>query len=671
MASFIDKMTVNSAITDNTKLDLGHSHITTANFMQLNPVLCKEMVPGEKVDVNMMTFARMQPLAVPTFGRANIKERAFFVPMRTIFRGWNDFITDTPHVYSGAKEDGGVNYPTVPTISNAVLAQFFVRENVILPVYPGGILDYRNYVVATDVTSSIGTQNPRPYDIVGYRNATGDVGAKYMRLTTEGKQCLKVIESLGYKIVFDERNTDVYSALPLLALAKVYCDWYFPSQYVNTGIYAAIMGLLNYDGASSLQLTLRDLTNIMTWITYVNFDSDYFVNAWDNPVAPSQGVYSQFTLMDVSMPNGNAPVSAGGGVGYGDTAGDWFLTAGSSSSVIRDFRVGNVAVNGTPTTLQTLRVGSTDYSRIGMSVSDYAHKALTALTDYMKRHQLVGARAMDRYLARFGKTLNSEQLNRCNYIGSKMVPLQIGDVMSTTSTSPTGDVYGLGQFAGKGMAIDEGFRFDWSTNEYGYLIVTSSIVPAAGIYQGLDRTVMHIGRTDFWTPEFDNLGVQAISTRELYNNYDYTNLSTSYSSYMGFNDSVFGFAPRYGEYKYAKDQLTGDFVCSSIQPLDSNASENAWHLYRTFDDNDFKDANNSYSFGNLVHSRMFMQGLVDHLQFNRIFNYTEEVYTPDPITMVYNFDMVSFAPMKPLYETYEFEDKGQKVQEQAGGVKVN
>jgi hypothetical protein len=33
MASYLDKAQVNSAITDNTKLDLGHQHITTADFM--------------------------------------------------------------------------------------------------------------------------------------------------------------------------------------------------------------------------------------------------------------------------------------------------------------------------------------------------------------------------------------------------------------------------------------------------------------------------------------------------------------------------------------------------------------------------------------------------------------------------------------------------------------
>ena len=37
MAAYQDKVLVHDAITDNTKLDLSHVHITSANFQQLSP----------------------------------------------------------------------------------------------------------------------------------------------------------------------------------------------------------------------------------------------------------------------------------------------------------------------------------------------------------------------------------------------------------------------------------------------------------------------------------------------------------------------------------------------------------------------------------------------------------------------------------------------------------
>ena len=87
MASFYDKVSMRTAITDHTKLDLSHQHITTAGWFQMNPVLLKECIPGEKVSVDLMTYSKMQSLVTPTFGRANIKLRVFKVPMHTIFRG--------------------------------------------------------------------------------------------------------------------------------------------------------------------------------------------------------------------------------------------------------------------------------------------------------------------------------------------------------------------------------------------------------------------------------------------------------------------------------------------------------------------------------------------------------------------------------------------------------
>ena len=51
MANFKDTVNVPTAISDNTAMDLSSKHITTANWMQLNPIYWKEMVPGEKLAI--------------------------------------------------------------------------------------------------------------------------------------------------------------------------------------------------------------------------------------------------------------------------------------------------------------------------------------------------------------------------------------------------------------------------------------------------------------------------------------------------------------------------------------------------------------------------------------------------------------------------------------------
>ena len=128
MAEYMDKIQVNDAITDSTKLDLGHTHITTANWMQLNPIYVREMVAGESINCNVETFTRMNPLPVPTFGRGNIKISKFFVPFRTIFRGWNDFITDVYHITSVNGNNGLIQ--KVPTVANNEFVKAFLFTTV-------------------------------------------------------------------------------------------------------------------------------------------------------------------------------------------------------------------------------------------------------------------------------------------------------------------------------------------------------------------------------------------------------------------------------------------------------------------------------------------------------------------------------------------------------------
>ena len=127
MASFLDKFKVKTAIEKNTTLDLSCQHLTTSNWMEYSPVYTKEMVPGEKLSVGVETFARLAPMPVPTMGRALIHNRAFFVPYRTVFKGWNDFITDTMHVSSD--ENGPQNIPsTVPYFTNYDLVKLFINS---------------------------------------------------------------------------------------------------------------------------------------------------------------------------------------------------------------------------------------------------------------------------------------------------------------------------------------------------------------------------------------------------------------------------------------------------------------------------------------------------------------------------------------------------------------
>lgn len=649
-ASYLDKAQVNTAITDNTKLDLGHQHVTTADFMQLNVAMCTELVPGSKIDVNMESFARLNPLPVPTFGRASIRNRAFFVPFRTIYRGWNDFITDSVHIASdGYTGSGSANLlSSVPTVTSAALLSAFTNS------------------VGSAVTDAALLYNDPNWPATEIADIIVGIGTpvKY-KFTVLGRQAIKMLESLGYKLDVTGSKGTTFSAMPLLALAKIYCDWYWPQQYTNISSYDNLLAMCNLDvAAGPQQLTSTQVATILAVCAYVQYDSDYFVSAWDQPNQPNSGNYSDFKLVNIDTASEVIGIynSSTAGLTYTENG---YVTnnSGAGSSAAGASRLGGANAPFITPMVAADRSGAT-YA-VNPPISEYLLHSLHALTDYMKRHQLAGSKAAERYLARFGKALPAEKLNRSLYLGSATQDIQIGDVMSTSETLSISGGNKLGAYAGKGLSYGNG-HFTCNTDEFGYFIVMSSIVPYTGYFQGIDRMVMRTSKLDFFTPEFDSLGAQPITASELY----MPQLSTDMTSGDAY-EQVFGFTPRYADYKQSTtmNRLTGNFRLRSVQSLNAGQrfnSADSWHLNRVFQGN--LDFNTSYN--NVVHDPDFISGKGDMSQYNRIFYYTN-ADTPDNFTIIHNFEIAEYAPMKPLWDSYEFEDKGKKVTLETNGVKLN
>lgn len=616
MASFLDKIKVNTAITHRTNQDLSCDHVTTANFMQFNVAFARELVPKQSLKVNHKTFARLQPLPVPTFGRARIQNRAFFVPFRVVFPAFNDFISDSRHSTSNGDT---IIYTSVPTISSAVLTDFF-----------------------TGITSSY---IPK-YGLAG--GSTASSRADYLtkdnvkvELSQFGRYCMKLLNSLGYSVIFEHFDPEIrvssqfikYSALPLLCVAKVYADWYYPSMYTSNPLYAQVEEIFNRDNGNT-DLSLDDVYLIFDFLRKVNYDSDYFTSAWENPVSPNSDAQSQISMPDITTSIYNSD----GSTNQRNVVSNTFDSKSTPTIMNQDVDA--------PAPLA-------GFHNIG-HLSQYAVTALKSLTDYLKRHQLVGGRTLDRYLARFGVKLSDEILKRSQYVGTSESNIQFGDVMSTADTGAEGAA--LGDYAGKGIGYGDGTYTYENEKEYGMFIVISSIVPKTGYYQGIDRNVMHTTRFDYWTPEFDRLGVQAVSCAELYipsgNKDNEFNIIRGGS--LDYWQKVFGFVPRYAEYKLPQDRLSGDFRFYSI-----NEGMDSWHTMRQI---------NPLSVSDIVISEDFISG-DDSSQYNRIFNNTDDTY--DKFIVIHTFDISTSVPFANYWDNYDFEQKGNEVIMQANGVKMN
>ena len=73
--------------------DLSHEYKTTCDMGQLIPVLCEEVVPGDRWTIGNEMVIRFQPLVAPILHEVNAYIHYFFVPYRLLWDEWEKFIT--------------------------------------------------------------------------------------------------------------------------------------------------------------------------------------------------------------------------------------------------------------------------------------------------------------------------------------------------------------------------------------------------------------------------------------------------------------------------------------------------------------------------------------------------------------------------------------------------
>lgn len=589
--------------------DLSCQHVTTADFMQYNVSKIIEVVPKQTVTFNAHEcFARLDPMPVPTFGRANIVHRAFFVPMRTIYPAWNDFITDTVHHFT--MSDINAVPTSVPYMENKQLADVF--------------LDTTDTEFSTRIVEGTDDERAQACDFIrtNYNPYASNTlsSTYYGKFTKLGRWAYKLLRSLGITICWQSNNTEPISIMPLLAVTRIFYDYYYPSQYINDSDSAFLLQLCTWDNGtgSTSYFTASKITRLLKILYTLPYANDYFVSAWDNPAGPTLNSNSEVSINDMTV---------------GDPANEFtaIKTLGTQLSTY-----------GTNTPVIEAR-------SVNSNISQFALNALKSLSDYMKRHQIVGSRALDRYLSRYGITLANEKLNRAYLLTEYSQELQFGDVFSTADTE--GAV--LGDYAGKGISYGTG-SFNFTADEFGYIVITTTIVPVVQYFQGRHRMCSHINKLDFFTPEFDGLGAQAIAATELF-----CPTTVPGSIPNSYKSKVFGFVPRYAEYKIPYSQLTGDLSLNSFK----NSSD-SWTLYR--DMQPYFDNVAAGNVANIQHGINFVKAN-DAGQYNRIFGVTGDY--ADHIKIIHNFSIDSKFPARSLYDDYEFKDydKSEHVTVEVGG----
>lgn len=465
-------------------------------------------------------------------------------------------------------------------------------------MYKGKATSIRTFNVSTMINlftsySTRVSDASAAYDFCYFNGDEGEY--EYYRLNPKGKNYYKVFRSLGYQIphYFDinEDNTKL-NALPLLCYVKAINDYMSQSVIYDN---SAISGLLKRIADGDVKnIDIFDLGILVRSFSLL-YDQDYFTSAWATPTSP---------------------------------------LSNTSISVKSDMLAGYSELG----VLDTGRGGFPGLSTYHPSVTSILQNDLDVLKSFdawCRRNAYSGSRTLEQIYSRYGIKVEDFDVEYADLIGSSSTPLQVGDITSTAATGFGEGLSQVGEYAGKGI-INGKDGFNYRANDFGQLIVLGYISVKPMYADGFDRQVLKTDPLDFYQPEYDGIGVNAISVGEVAccpHNLD------PESEDVAHYDDTFGFCERYNEYRTGKDKVTGDMCLQRYEDA------NLWHFNRNL--SSLVESDNLHA-----QSTAFLE--VNGDEYNKIFNIVDD--SEDKFYMTINFGVTAIRPIKSNSQTARLGD---------------
>lgn len=350
-----------------------------------------------------------------------------------------------------------------------------------------------------------------------------------------------ILDYLGYQTHDIAASTyiDIPNPLAYFSYLLIWRTWYADEVLDATEVAYIDDMLEEYRTAMAAQDSYYGFTFTESTVQYIDilpisYSKDYFTAAQTEPQR-GDNVFMMNPLQLASVGGDILPYadSAGAAVRVvSDNTSEGYLAAGNSSGYF------------------PLR--STD------TIRDLWQKE--QLQRYEDISALFGTRTNEYLAGHFGVVSSDARLQMPQFINGGEQIVQISEVVQTSSDT---DDSPLGAMAGKGTAFGRTKSAKYFCEEHMFVITLLSVVPDNGYMTGNPRYFYKQNIFDFASPEFNNIGYQAIYNGEIYADNSDTDLEE------------FGYQPRYSEYRQHRSIATGDFRDSTLM---------AWHLNRSFDE---------------------------------------------------------------------------------------
>lgn len=518
--------------------DLSQKKLFTASAGELLPCFCQEVLPGDKFVIRVQDFLRTQTCNTAAYSRMKQYVHFFYVPTRILSTLFGQYVTRSPRVdsttfapFTGSPiDDSFAKYRgrfTFPIYS--VITKLCCRE--------GGSFDYKDF--KNQPITTIMADPTFQEDIYRYQSLKllelldyGVGSYQYNILApTNAESYAFATQDFGTGSSLTSANQTRCNLFRLLAYNRIYQDFYRDSRLETfNSIYS------NIDDVTNQYSTKFNQTDVdSAWVNkfldgnfrirYRNYPLDYFTSSDVNP-------FRQDSLLN------RAPFQQGVNIPS---------TVGMSPGTEVDLRL---PVNGVIGSQMPVLPTSFDVNNVT------ALRALYALERWASRQAHAKSQSYaDLVKAHFGIDVIDEY-DKARFLGGASSPVVISENISTAET----DGASLGSLSGVGKSNLSDNTISFSSKEHGIIMGIFSIMPEPDYNAyGIDRQNLHSLPEDFFTPEFDGLGYQAVNTVELSNVATSNLLPSINNTPVDRLNKIFGFMPIYSEYRTAVDKVYGDF----------------------------------------------------------------------------------------------------------------
>lgn len=156
----------------------------------------------------------------------------------------------------------------------------------------------------------------------------------------------------------------------------------------------------------------------------------------------------------------------------------------------------------------------------------------------------------------FGVTSPDARQQRAEYLGGKRFPINMDQVLQTSATD---QITPQGNTAAYSCTINADNLATYSATEHGFMFVLGCIRTNHSYQQGIEKFWSRKKWTDYYVPQFANLGEMPILNKEIY------------AQGTSADDEVFGYQEAWADYRYKPNRISGKLRSTAAQPLD------IWH----------------------------------------------------------------------------------------------